>query len=161
MSNRISLTAVVSCFVLTACSIGGGVRAGWLTYRYTHCIVRNVQLVDASNKPFTDNVVHMGATFLVAATGIQHFTITDGKAYPGCELSVKDKFDKTIARIPDVLESIAKDGIHTPGPLDLAATITLSPPLKSGETYKVTARFFDKKEAEREVVAEVAVQLED
>jgi hypothetical protein len=161
MSNRITLTAVISCLVLTACSIGGGVNQGWLTYHYAHCTVRNVQLVDTRNKPFTSNIVQMESTFLIAATGVQNFTLTDGKAYPGCELSIKDQFDKTIAQVPDILESTAKDGISTPGPLDLAATITMSPPLKSGETYRITARFFDKKETKREVVAEVAVQLED
>jgi hypothetical protein len=103
----------------------------------------------------------MGATFLVSATGIQNFTLTDGKAYTGCELTLKDRFNKTVARVPDILESSAKDGISTPGPLDLAATITMSPPLMSGETYTITARFFDKKEVKREVVAEVAVLLED
>lgn len=161
MSRPVAMTAVISGVVLTACSIGGGVSEGKLTYHYTDCVVRNVQLVDAGNKPITNNVVHMGTTFLIAATGIQNFTLTDGKAYPGCELSVTDRFDKTIARIPDVLESSAKDGISTPGALDLSATITMSPPLTSGETYKITARFFDKKEAKKEVVAEVAVRLED
>ncbi|MCG2616194.1 hypothetical protein LZZ85_17990 [Terrimonas sp. NA20] len=164
MSTRISLAAVTSWLILTACSIGGGANkdlATGLTYRYTHCSVRDVQLVDVRNIPFTSNVVHMGTTFLVSASGIQNFTLTDGKAYPGCELTLKDKLGKTIAQVPDLLESTAKDGIITPGPLDLAATITMSPPLTSGETYRITARFFDKKEVKREVVAEVVVQLVD
>ncbi len=164
MSTRISLIAVISCLALTACSISGGRSkdlATGLTYRYAHCSVRDVQLVDTRNIPFTSNIVHMGATFLVSATGIQNFTLTDGKAYTGCELTLKDRFNKTVARVPDILESSAKDGISTPGPLDLAATITMSPPLMSGETYTITARFFDKKEVKREVVAEVAVLLED
>ncbi|MET0466443.1 MAG: hypothetical protein ABW007_25015 [Chitinophagaceae bacterium] len=164
MSTRIPPIAVISCLVLTACSIGGGVNkdlATGLTYRYAHCSVRDVQLVDTRNIPFTNNVVHMGATFLISATGIQNFTLTDGKAYPGCELTLKDKLNKTIAQVPDVLESTAKDGISTPGSLDLTATITMSPPLMSGESYRITARFFDRREVKREVVAEVEVRLED
>lgn len=161
MSNRIPLTVVISCLALAACSIGEGAVEGALTYRYANCAVRNVQLVDAGNKPIINNVVPMGATFQIAATGVQNFIRTDGKAYPACELSVKDKFGKTIARMPDVLESSAKDGINTPGPLDLSATITMTPPLKSGETYKIIARFFDKKDVKSEVVAEVVVLLED
>lgn len=164
MPNRISLVALISCLLFTACSLGGGVSkdlATGLTYHYAHCVVRDVQLVNARNIPFTDNIVHMGATFLISATGIHNFTLTDGKAHPGCELTLKDKSNKTIAQVPDLLESSAKDGISTSGPLDLSATITMSPPLVSGETYTITARFFDKKEAKREVVAEVTVQLED
>lgn len=164
MSSRILLTTIISCLLLIACSLDGGRSkdlATGLTYHYTNCLVRDVRLIDARNVPYTNNIVHMGATFLVSATGIQNFTLTDGKAYPGCELTVKDKSNKIIAQMPDVLESSAKDGISTPGPLDLAATLTMSPPLISGETYMITARFFDKKEAKREVVAEVAVLLED
>jgi hypothetical protein len=37
----------------------------------------------------------------------------------------------------------------------------MSPPLISGETYMISARFFDKKEPKRVVVAEVVVQLEN
>ena len=164
MPNRISLAAIVSCLLFTACSLGGGVSkdvATGLTYHYTHCVVQDVQLVNPRNIPFTDNIVHIGATFLISAIGIQNFTLTEGKAHPGCELILKDKTNKTIAQVPDLLESSAKDGISTSGPLDLAATITLSPPLVTGETYTITARFFDKKDSKREVVAEVTVQLED
>lgn len=164
MSTRISISAAIICLILTACSISAGQGkdpATGLTYHYAHCSVQDVKLVDSKNLPFTGNVVHMGATFQISATGIQNFALTDGKAYPGCELTVKDKADKTIAHVSDVLESSAKDGINTPGPLDLAATITMSPPLISGESYLITARFFDKKESTKGVVAEVAVQLQE
>lgn len=162
MLNRISLIVVV-CYVLCcACSYSSGVNkdlATGLTYSYKNCRVGDVQMVDERGIPFTSNIVPINSTFLIKALGVQNFQVVNGKAFPGCEITLKDKLDKIVGHLPDLFESSAKEGIPTPGPLDLSATISLSQPLVTGDTYSVDARFFDKQQPGRELVVSVDVLL--
>ena len=162
MKQNIFYTAFIP-LILAACSFSAGAKKDLktgLTYTYKGCTVMNVKLVDAQQIPLTSNEVQLGATVAIAAFGVQNFRLRDGKAYPGCELTIKDSLGKVLATAPDILEADAKDGIATPGPLDLSATFRFSEPFTSGETCYVTARFFDKKNPGTELTASVKVLIE-
>lgn len=149
--------------LFAACTFSAGVKkdlATGLVYSYKGCSVREVTLVDAQQIPLTGNVVRLNETYAIAAAGVQRFQLTGGKAYPGCELTVKDTLGHTIAHAEDVLEDSAKEGIDTTGPLDLSATFHFSRPFNHGESYTVIARFFDKQHAENEIIASVKLLLE-
>ncbi|MFT3704363.1 MAG: hypothetical protein QM802_18485 [Agriterribacter sp.] len=162
MPNRILFIAVLYCMVYSACSYSSGVSkdlATGLTYSYKNCQVRDVKMVDEKGIPFTSNIVPINATFFIKASGVQNFQLMNGKVFPGCEITVKDKLKDTVGHLPDAFVVSAKDGIATPGPLDLSASIVLSSPLVTGETYAVEARFFDKQQANRELTVSVDVLL--
>lgn len=162
MSNRICFIVVLCCIIFSACSFSTGVvkdLATGMAYSYKNCRVRDVEMVDEKGIPFTSNVVPINSTFLIRASGVENFRILNGKAFPGCEITVKDNLKKTVGHLPDAFNVSAKDGINTPGLLDLSATISLSKPLVAGETYSVDARFFDKQESNRELLVSVDVLL--
>ena len=162
MKQTLFYTVVIT-LLFAACSFSAGAKKDFetgLTYTYKGCTVTDVKLVDAQKIPLTSNVVQLGETFAIAVSGVQNFRLTDGKAYPGCELTIKDSLGNVLATAPDILEASAKDGIATPGPLDLSATFRFSEPFTSGETCFVTARFFDKENPQTELVASVKVLIE-
>lgn len=162
MPNRIYFIVALCCMMCSACSYSGGVvkdLATGMAYSYKNCRVRDVQMVDERGIPFTSNVVPINSTFLIKASGVQHFQVMNGKAFPGCEITLKDKLKNIVGHLPDLFETSAKEGIPTPGPLDLSASISLSKPLVTGETYSVEARFFDKQQSNRELVVSVDVLL--
>lgn len=149
-------------FLFAGCSFNGGVKKDLttgLTASYAGFAVNDVKLVTPQGIALTDNTVSLDSSFAIAVFGVRHFQLIDGKAYPGCELTIKDTPGKIIAHAADVLAAFTKDGIATKDAVDLAATIRMSKPLIVGEKYHITARFFDKQNSKNELLAEVNVVL--
>ncbi|MEO6979057.1 MAG: hypothetical protein ABI113_11785, partial [Mucilaginibacter sp.] len=92
--------------------------------------------------------------------GVENYKLNGGKAYPGCELTLKDKSGKVAGSIPDLFADISKNGLNPTGATTLTAMLTLQHPFVSGETYHITARFFDKEEPKNEIKVDVDVLLQ-
>ena len=162
MFNYKNLCNLLPIIILTGCRFSAGVKKDLytgLTFQYYDCTVNDVQLKDNAGIPLTSNLVHLNSQVEIAATGVGNFQLVNGRAYPGCELTVQDSTGKIIAQAPNVLADASREGIVTNNLLDLSATVSFSEPLVKGQTYEITARFFDTKKQKREVVTKVDLWL--
>jgi len=148
---------------LTACHFSVGTSKDFntgLKESHNGFAVRDVFLANKDGQHLKSNKVKMDSTFTIVATGVENYKLNGGKAYPGCELTLKDKTGKVLGSIPDLLADIAKNGIAPTGATTLTAMLSLHHPFVSGETYHVAARFFDKYEPKNEIKVEVDVLLQ-
>jgi len=149
--------------VSTGCHFSVGTRKDFntgLSMSYNGFAVNDVFLANRAGKHLKSNKVAMDSTFSIVAAGVENYTLKDGKAYPGCELMIKDKSGKVVGSSPDVMADLAKNGLAPEGATTLFATITLHHPFISGETYHVSVRFFDKQNAKNEIKADIDVLLQ-
>lgn len=149
--------------LLSACQFSVGTKKDLktgLSLSYNGFKADDAYLVDATGKRMENNKVPLNSNFSIVVTGVGNYTLKNGKAYPGCEITVKDKSGKVMGTLPDVMSEAAKNGLDPNGAVTLTATVSMSPPFKVGETYHVIARFFDKQNAKSKLTAEVDVVLQ-
>lgn len=161
------LTCLAACFMelitFCGCHFSAGtqkdVKTG-LSVSYNGFAIEGANLTDASGKQLNSNKIPMDSTFAIQVKGVQNYTLRNGKAFPGCELTITDKNNKLLASAPDLMENVVKDGLEPKGAAVLYATISLHPPFKRGETYHIAARFFDKENVKNEIKTDVDVTLQ-
>lgn len=165
--KRISPLAFVTCicvtFLFSACHFSVGTSKDFntgLKESHNGFTVSNVFLANKAGQHLTSNKVKMDSTFTIVATGVENYKLNDGKVYPGCELTLKDKAGKVLGSIPDLMADLAKNGLVPTGATTLTAMLSLHRPFISGETYHITARFFDKNEPKNVITADVDVLLQ-
>ena len=158
-----SLVCTFIAITLTACHFSVGTSKDFntgLKESHNGFAVSDVFLANKAGQHLSSNKVKMDSTFTIVATGVENYKLNGGKAYPGCELTLKDKTGKVLGSIPDLLADIAKNGLEPTGATALTAMLSLHHPFVSGETYHVTARFFDKYEPKNIITADVDVLLQ-
>ncbi len=157
------LGCALTVIIFAGCHFSAGVKKDLktgLSVSYNGFEVNEVYLADKAGKPLPNNKVFMDSTFSIIAKGVDNYKLKDGKAYPGCELTIKDKNGKVLGGSPDVMEGIAKDGLIPKNATVLSAILTLHHPFVVGETYHVAARFFDKENAKNELKADIDILLQ-
>jgi hypothetical protein len=115
-------------------------------------------LVGPDNTRKADNKVPMNSTVAIVVEGVQNFALKDGKAYPGLMLTVTDAAGNPVLDEPDLLANY--DGFAPSDAAVLRGTVTVGSPMRSGETYHVRMRVWDKNKFENEIVAEVDIDVE-
>lgn len=158
-----SLVCAFIAITLTACHFSVGTSKDFntgLKESHNGFVVSDVFLANKAGQHLSSNKVKMDSTFTIVATGVENYKLNGGKAYPGCELILKDKTGKVLGSIPDLLADIAKNGLEPTGATALTAMLSLHHPFVSGETYHVTARFFDKYDPKNVITADVDVLLQ-
>lgn len=115
-------------------------------------------LVGPDNTRKADNRVPMNSTVAIVLEGIDNYELKDGKAYPGLMLTVTDREGKPVLDEQDLLASYS--GISPADAAVLKGTVTVGNPMRSGETYHVRMRVWDKNKFENEIVAEVDIDVE-
>lgn len=155
------LSFLISLFILSACDTGKAVKndqGSGLSMKYNGFVIDELTLVDASNQPMDKNIVKRSTEVAIVAKGLGNFTLKDEKAYPGLTLSVTNKEGVVILHEVDFFAG--NDG-YTPADASvIRGTITVGDPMKSGQTYHVTMKVWDKLKPETELTAEVDLVVE-
>jgi len=115
-------------------------------------------LVGPDNSKKTDNSVPMNSTVAIVLEGVENYDLKDGKAFPGLMLTVTDTEGKPVLDEQDLLASY--DGVSPSDAAVLKGTVTVGNPMRSGETYHVRMRVWDKNKFENEIIAEVDIEVE-
>nr|WP_067053643.1 hypothetical protein [Mucilaginibacter sp. L294] len=131
-----------------------------LSTSYNGFTVRDVFLANFMAQHLTSNKIPLNSTFLIIATRVENYTLKDGRAYPGCEITIKDKTGKVMGHIDDVMADVSKNGLMPESATTLSARATLRPPFVKGETYHVAVRFFDKQNAKNTINADIDIVLQ-
>jgi hypothetical protein len=114
-------------------------------------------LVGADNTRKGDNVVPVNSTVAIVVEGIENYVLKDGKAFPGLMLQVTDKDGRAVLDEQHLLAD--NNGSPPSDAAVLRGTVTVGSPMRSGETYHVKMRIWDKNKFENEVVAEVDIEV--
>jgi hypothetical protein len=114
-------------------------------------------LVGPDNTRKADNKVPLNSTVAIVVQGIDHYVLKDGKAFPGLMLTVTDKDGKPVIDEQDLLAEY--NGVAETDAAVLRGTVTVGEPMRSGETYHVKMRVWDKNKFENEITAEVDIDV--
>jgi hypothetical protein len=157
-------TLLLSCFclVLFSCQYSKGFKKDMstgLSATYNGFSIDEILLADGDKNRLTSNVVPLGNTVYVVATGVKNYTKENGKVFPGCTIVLTDKNQKRILDIPDALAEM-KEGLPPEEALTLQANLSTGSPMVSGETYYLAVRFFDKKNKDNEILANADIVVQ-
>jgi predicted small secreted protein len=148
--------------VLAGCQFSTGVKKDLktgLATSYNGFKVRDIFFSNIIAQRLTSNKIPLNSTFLIVATGVENYTLKSGRAYPGCEITIKDKTGKVMGHIDDAMADV-KNGLMPESATTLSARATLRPPFVKGETYHVAVRFFDKQNSKNKITADIDIVLE-
>jgi len=166
MKKRSLLSALIFSVVmlaLAACNFSVGtnkdLKTGLSTY-YNGFRVEEVFLANSAKQHLASNKVPLDSTFLIVANGVENYTLKDGKAYPGCEITITDKTKKIVGHIDDAMADVSVNGLEPALAKVLSARITLHQPFLSGETYHVATRFFDKQNEKNKITGDIDIALQ-
>lgn len=150
-------------FMLMGCQFSVGTKKDLntgLSVSYNGFKVDDVFLTNKAGERLSSNKIPISSTIFMVANNVSNYTLRDGKAYPGCEITVKDKSGKILGHIDDAMAAYSKNGVEPASATALSANMTLRPPFLVGETYHVSVRFFDKENAKSKITGDVHIVLQ-
>lgn len=156
MKTISTLLSASSIFLLAACSFSTGTNkdlSTGLSYSYNGFSVEKVVLVDSENLIKTNNEVALDSKVDISVEGLINYTLKDNKAFPGLMLLVTDKQGNPVIEEADLFSE--SEGYSAEDASFLRGTVIVGNPMKSGETYHVKMRVWDKNKPENELTAEV------
>ena len=92
--------------------------------------------------------------------GISNFTLKDGNVFPGMTLTVLNESGEEVVVFDDMLASYT-EGLSPNDASVLQAALTVGTPMQVSETYTITARVFDKQNADAELIGKIKVTIVD
>lgn len=161
MKTLTALFLATGVFVLYACEFSAGKKKDFqtgLSVSNDGFSVNESYLVGPDNTRKADNKVPMNSTVAIVLEGIENYALKDGKAYPGLMLTVTDAAGKAVLEEQDLLANY--DGFAPTDAAILKGTVTVGNPMRSGETYHVKMRVWDKNKFDNEIIAEVDIEVE-
>jgi hypothetical protein len=161
MKTQTALFLVLSALIWCSCEFSVGKKKDFqtgLSVSNDGFTFDESYLVGPDNTRKADNKVPMNSTIAIVLEGIGNYELKDGKAYPGLMLTVVDKDGKAVLDEPDLLASY--DGFPASDAAILKGTVTVGNPMRSGETYHVRMRVWDKNKFENEIIAEVDIEVD-
>lgn len=157
--RKINYSLLVACFlVLWACNFSVGTKKDFVTglsYSYNGFSVDEVLLVGSDNIAMSNNEVQLGTKVAIVAQGLTNYEMKDNRAFPGLMLSVTDKKGLFIINEADLFAE--SEGYAATDAAILRGAVTIGNPMKSGETYHLKMRVWDKNKPENELTAEVDI----
>jgi hypothetical protein len=161
MKTKIVSILALSALVWCSCEFSAGKKKDFttgLSVSNDGFTIGETYLVGPDNTKKADNKVPLNSTIAIVVEGIENYEIKDGKAYPGLMLTVTDKGGNAVLDEQDLLANY--DGFPPSDAAILRGTVTAGNPMRSGETYHVKMRVWDKNKFENEIVAEVDIDVE-
>lgn len=150
---------IIACaLTMSACNFSAGTKkdlATGLAYTYKGFTVENVLLVGPDNVAMSNNEVQLNTKIALVTQGLANYELKDGKAFPGLMLSLSDQAGNFIINEADLFAG--NEGYSPADAAVLQGLVTVGNPMKSGETYRVKIRVWDKNKADNELTAEVDV----
>jgi hypothetical protein len=161
MKTYSTLLSVCCLSFLAACSFSAGTNKDLVTglsYSYAGFSVEKVVLVDSENTIKTDNDVVLDSKVDISVEGLVNYTLKDNKAFPGLMLLVTDKQGNPVIDEADLFSD--SEGYSAEDASFLRGSVIVGNPMKSGETYHVKMRVWDKNNPENELTAEVDLDVQ-
>lgn len=152
MKTIVAFIAV--CFLITACNFSSGTRKDFVTgfsVTYNGFSIGEFGLVNGQNEQTKSNEVAIGNVIGLEVDGIENYQVKDEQVFPGLGLIVTGKDGTVILEGDDIL---GKESYNTDNASVMRGTITVGDPMKSGETYHVKMRIWDKLKPESEIIVE-------
>lgn len=146
--------------LLTSCNFSKGVKADLmtgLTYSYNGFAVDKAIVVNNGNT--VNGKKHpQNSQLTVVLQGVRNYTEVDGKVYPGCSLEVIDEAGNIVLKNDDLFKGVeaTKEDAST-----LSASVTLGSPMAAGNSYKMKAKVYDKKNTENVIDIELSFDVTD
>lgn len=153
----------ISATLLFSCNYSKGVKkdlSTGLSASYNGFGIDDIYLTDAAGNRLSNNKIAMGSKIAIFATGVDHFSVKEGKVFPGCRIILTDKNKKEILNLPDAFSDMV-NGTAEAEAKTLKASLSTGNPMEVGETYHLSVRFFDKNKAENEIVADVDILMKE
>ncbi|MBX2946329.1 MAG: hypothetical protein KF725_10890 [Cyclobacteriaceae bacterium] len=160
MKKTLLILSVIT-LVVTSCNFSAGTKAdlvSGLSSTWNGLSAETIYFVDQEDQSITNKQVSWNTECSFVFEGISNYTLKDGNAFPGITLTVTDPSGAEVVAFDDMLASYT-EGVSPTDAGVLRATLTVGDPMKVGETYTVTARVFDKQNAEAEIVSKVSVKV--
>lgn len=161
MKTTTSLLIALIALVWCACEFSAGKKKDFntgLSVSNDGFTIGETYLVGPDNTRKGDNEVPFNSTIAIVIEGIENYELKDGKAFPGLMLTVTDKEGKAVLDEQDLLAN--NNGFPPTDAAVLRGTVTVGDPMRSGETYHVKMRVWDKNKFENEVIAEVDIEVQ-
>jgi hypothetical protein len=141
---------------LSACSFSAGTKKDFgtgLSYSYNGFAVDQVLMAGPDNVAMSDNKVALNSQIAIVAQGLANYQMKGDKAFPGLMLSVTDKDGTEVLGAKDLFSET--EGYTADDASVLRGTVTVGDPMKTGETYHVKMRIWDKNKTDNELTVEV------
>lgn len=165
MKNKLIFAiALSSIFLTTSCQFSKGFKQDLKTglkVSYNGFAIEEAYLTlnEEETKKLTSNKIPLGSKVNIWASGVKNFKEENGRVFPGCEMILTNKNGKKLLNIPDLF-SDKNDGVSKDEATALNAKLTTGKPMIAGDIYNLKTRFFDKKNTENEIVAEVDLAMQ-
>ena len=159
--GKIWLLAMLALSVFSACNFSKGVKKDLntgLSASYNGAALEDVFLADSSEQKLKSNKVKLGDKVMVLATGVENFTIEDGKVFPGCQIIVTDKNKNELLNLPDAFAN-RENGLAAEEAKNMKGIVYTGEPMAVGESYHLKVKFFDKKNPETVIIADVDITM--
>lgn len=161
MKKTLFISFILITLVFTGCNFSVGTKAdltSGLSSSWNGLDAETIYFVDQEDQSITNKQVNWNTECSFVFEGISNYTLKDGNAFPGITLTVTDPSGAEIVAFDDMLANYT-EGVSATDASVLRASLTVGDPMKVGETYTVTARVFDKQNAEAEIVSKVTVTV--
>lgn len=154
--KHLSLLMLTGIVLLTSCHFSKGVKkdlSTGLSASYNGFSIDDIYLAKEDTR-LNSNIIPLGSKINITVTGVDNFTVKNGKVFPGCTIILTNKAGKEILNLPDAFADMV-NGTTAAEAKTLLATLTTGEPMAAGETYHLKTRFFDKNKKENEIVADI------
>lgn len=161
MKKTLFISFLLIALVFTGCNFSVGTKAdltSGISSSWNGLNAETIYFVDQEDQSITNKQVTWNTECSFVFEGISNYTLKDGNAFPGITLTVTDQAGAEIVAFDDMLANYT-EGVSATDASVLRASLTVGDPMKVGETYTVTARVFDKQNAEAEIVSKVTVTV--
>jgi hypothetical protein len=141
---------------LSSCSFSTGTNkdfATGLSYSYNGFAVEEVLLVGPDNTAMSDNKISLNTQIAIVVQGLSNYELKDEKAFPGLMLVLTDSKGAPVINETDLFAD--SQGYSPADAAVLRGSVTVGEPMKSGDTYHLKMRVWDKNKPENELTAEV------
>jgi hypothetical protein len=159
--KKTSSILILIALVVSSCNFSVGTKAdltSGLSSSWNGLDAETIYFVDQEDQSITNKQVTWNSECSFVFEGISNYTLKDGNAFPGITLTVTDQSGAEIVAFDDMLANYT-EGVSATDASVLRASLTVGDPMKVGETYTVTARVFDKQNAEAEIVSKVTITV--
>lgn len=151
---------LIICLALFGCSgnFSKGIKkdlATGLTASYNGFTLSEIHLVVDGQRANTNKVV-LGKKVIVVASGVDYFSVDNGRVFPGCSIILTDKKGKELLNLADAFGHL-NDGISANEASTLQAELNTGEPMLVDEKYLLKVRFYDKRNKENEIKGDVTL----
>lgn len=128
-----------------------------LTATYNGLTLSEIHL-EVDGQKANNNKVVLGKKVIVVASGVDYFTVENGKVFPGCSIVLTDKKGKELLNLADAFGHL-NAGTNANEASTLQAELNTGEPMLVDERYLLKVRFYDKRNQENDIKADITLEV--